>query len=368
MRKQVKPSDYSTAKLVWEGLSLEDRQQAERYFGRRQRSKWYKHAGRALGLTVDQSWAAYYLWQDGELGLANISGTAPKKTSKPSEEEPIEDIIERAQARFRRKFAAKSAAKNHTIDLEDNLPICLAVAGDPHVDADGCDWPELLRYVDVVRDVPGMRGLHVGDITNNWVGRLERLYKEQETTEHNSFRLSTWLMEQCPWDLVQLGNHDLWNRGGVLYKALWSDAQIRHLAKFEANLTYRWPNGEEMGVCVRHNFKGRSMWHPLHGPLKRAQMRPGAALYVQGHLHSGAYMKAQSAIDSQCYIAATVRGFKKVDSYAEEGDFPQEENYEAMYFILDPMAAPTERIRVYGDPDEAAYQLTDIRRRRAQEG
>ena len=46
-----------------------------------------------------------------------------------------------------------------------------------------------------------MMGICVGDITNNWVGRLMKKYADQETTRKQAIKLIEWFLK----DVVFIG-------------------------------------------------------------------------------------------------------------------------------------------------------------------
>ena len=80
---------------------------------------------------------------------------------------PIEDLINERKERFKRLDGKKS--RRHTRNVQVKLPGPVAIThfGDPHVDDDGCNWPELLRTVEVVSKTEGMFAGNIGDTTNN---------------------------------------------------------------------------------------------------------------------------------------------------------------------------------------------------------
>ena len=80
------------------------------------------------------------------------------------------------------------------IKIKSNKPIGVAFVGDPHVDNNGCNWPLLRRDIAIMRDTPGMFAVNIGDVTDNWAGRLVRLYADQEMSKK---RRGSWLSTSC---------------------------------------------------------------------------------------------------------------------------------------------------------------------------
>ncbi len=289
------------------------------------------------------------------------AGVAP--ADEPGEDSDVEDLIDRRVAAFQRK-AARKAKKVHRV--EANAPFAVCHFGDPHVDDDGCDWPELLRTIDTIKATPGMRAGNVGDTINNWVGRLEKLYKHQTTTEGEAFALAGWLMRAVPWDYVVLGNHDHWNQGSIIFDLLARDSQIVALEPHEARIEYVSPRtGNTCRTVIRHDFKGHSMWNKSHAAMKVSKMRPWGDLYVCGHRHIWSINREETH-DKRIATALRVRGFKRFDDYADAGGF-QEDSYGASITTIHDLDHPllTERMRVFHDVEEAAAYLGWLRARAA---
>ena len=149
--------------------------------------------------------------------------TAPEAPRRPSAEleipsppdpnEPIADLIARKKARHARDQAAEAFHKLVPIRVRQPGPVAICAIGDPHVDDDRCDIEAIERDMTVIGRTDGMFALHVGDITNNWVGRLGRLYAHQSTTASDGIRLAEWMFGLAPPLAVVGGNHDVWNEG-----------------------------------------------------------------------------------------------------------------------------------------------------------
>lgn len=127
----------------------------------------------------------------------------------PHDGEPsAEELIARLAQQHRVKQAHHHAAKLRTVRVLMDGPVAIAGFGDPHIDDPGCAWGDLERDVRICHDTPGIMAVNVGDSTNNWVGRLMRLYADQEVTSKQALKLIEWLMTALPWLLDKEGNHD----------------------------------------------------------------------------------------------------------------------------------------------------------------
>ncbi len=270
---------------------------------------------------------------------------------------PIEELIEARRERFKRYDGKRK--KKHIRDIGVNIkgPIAITHFGDPHVDDDGCNWPKLLRCVEVVSQTPGMFAGNIGDTTNNWVGRLQRLWAHQSTTLDEAVRLGHWLFHSVPWLYCVLGNHDKWNNGAQLLHYLTKGARIAAFCHNTARINLTFPKGNPIRIVARHDFKGSSIWNRAHGPMRESKLNPWGDIYISGHRHIWV-SHHEEGTDGKPRWSLIVRGFKYHDEYAEDCGFYEHEHGEACTTIIDPTnPSPMERIKVVWDVDEAADML-----------
>lgn len=131
----------------------------------------------------------------------------------PAKEEPIGDLLDRVEANYKRQRRHVDASQWQRIRVDEKLPIAVVHFGDCHLDDPGCNLPLLRKHVDLVRRTEGCYALNVGDYTNNWVGRLARLFANQDLGQSSARRLAEWLLVSDyglngHWLAVVLGNHD----------------------------------------------------------------------------------------------------------------------------------------------------------------
>ncbi|MDE2469390.1 MAG: hypothetical protein KGL35_11755, partial [Bradyrhizobium sp.] len=184
----------------------------------------------------------------------------------PSDEPAYEELKARQIEDFKRLNANREAAKLIKVKVKIDGPFGIMAMGDPHVDAHGTDWPLLDRHTQIIKRTEGLFGANVGDITNNWVGRLARLYGEQNMGRKRALILAEGWLREVRWLWIDPGNHDLWSG---------ADDPVRWITRF-AGVHYKWqgtrlelvpPNGASVIVNSRHDHPGYSMYHPTHGPL-----------------------------------------------------------------------------------------------------
>lgn len=279
----------------------------------------------------------------------------------PSVEKPIEEIIAEKRAQFTRQSEAKDART--LIPVRVNIEGAYAVChlGDPHVDDDGCDWASLQRHIDIINRTPGMFGANVGDLSNNWVGRLARLHSNQSTTAADAVRLVEWLVNSVPWLYLIGGNHDAWSGANDPIK--WFSKQagvVYELHGMRLGLTQA--NGQTIRINARHDFAGSSMWNGAHALTKAARFAwEKDDIYVCGHRHSAAYSAMVMQNGAHIVHALRVGTFKVFDDYANSKGFPPE-NLPAGVTVINPDSrTPSGRVTFFWDVEEAAEFLRFLR-------
>jgi len=280
------------------------------------------------------------------------------------DEETVEELIERREEAYRRKSGRKK--KLHEVRVRVRGPIAIVVFGDPHLDDDGCNWPLLRRWVRMVSTTRGAYAGQIGDVTNNWVGRLGALYQHQSSTFEEGLRLARWFLSSMPHAFAVWGNHDAWRDGSTVLRLITEGMDIHAQADHDLRLELQFPDGDPVRIHARHDFRGRSIYNKAHGQLRASMFDPWAEVYIAGHTHEWAHYATEGP-DAVVRHAIRVRGFKQVDAYAEQGGFQQHEHGASCALIIDPVAPPTERIRLSWHPEEAQAMLTSLRRRRGVE-
>ena len=282
----------------------------------------------------------------------------------PAEDEvSIEELLERKRDRWRRHDKRYGANEKEQV-LNVPAGICgLFIMGDPHLDDNGCNWDKVESHIQTVAATPHCYGIQIGDVTNNWVGSLQRLHGHQSTTIEEGDMLFRWLIESLPWLGWVLGNHDEWNQGARLIREMMrGNTTVAAMGRAELKLRLKWPDGQTMGCHFRHAFRGGSQYSKSFAPAKRAQFHPWADLYAMGHIHSWGLTK-QEGFDNVPRDALVVRGYKEHDSYAKSGDFQVQKHGHSCIVILNPKAPPASRVTVCWDIEEGCEVLTWQRNR-----
>ncbi len=285
----------------------------------------------------------------------------------PEDTLPPEEIIKQCVARFKQEQKAWQSRKWFEIKSKIDGPYGICWFGDPHLDDNGCNWPLLEEHIKLCRKTEGMFGANIGDSHNNWVGRLGRLYAEQDTSRKTAIKLVEWFFRDSgvDWMVILKGNHDMWSGTGDPLDALASG--ISPILDWNAQFKIVPPKGRTANIWAAHDFKGHSQWNPLHGPSKKAQMTAAAAdLYVCGHKHNWGIFKTEDGDNNRAYTTVRLRGYKYVDSYADVGGFGSQQEGASVVTVFNPYAKTNGQfLNTFEDVEAGSDFLTFLRKKYA---
>ena len=248
---------------------------------------------------------------------------------------PIEEIIEHRNKQYNQKRKAKQSRKLINIKINMMGPIGICHFGDPHVDDDGTDLAQIYSLCNLVNKTDGLYAGNLGDIQNNWVGRLSFLYGQQSTSAKESWRLTEHFVNSVEWLYLVAGNHDVWSGDGDPLEFIMRD----HSGIYEqwgARLNLIFPNNKEIRINARHMFKGNSMWNTAHGVAKAAQMGWKDHILTCGHTHVSGYQVLKDPASGLISHAIQVASFKIMDNYAEKLGLDDRNIFNAPVTIIDP--------------------------------
>jgi hypothetical protein len=283
----------------------------------------------------------------------------------PDKHEPIDRLLDRCEEEYNRNRNYTDAATWQQIDVSERLPIGIAMMGDPHIDDPGCNVPLLRRHAKLIASTEGCYGLNVGDYTNNWVGRLARLFANQDLGQTSARRLTEWLLTgaNIKWLAVVLGNHDAWNEGGEIISRMVKLAQHEiPVHDWSAKLELVFPNGATCRINAAHNFKGSSQYSALQGIRKEAIWSQGerAHIMVAGHIHFGEIGQCELPGGFNPWLVR-VKGYKEMDSFALVNGFHEGKRFESVMAIIDPNAEEHERVLMFSSLEQGAKVLAAMR-------
>jgi hypothetical protein len=277
---------------------------------------------------------------------------------------PLPPFISDACASFRKVESKINKTRGwRPVKLAETKPFMVMMFGDIHGDDPACNWPQLVRDIEICRN-DGVYGVHLGDVTNNWVGRLTRLFAKHNVSQDEARRRVRWLLHDAGvhWLWWLVGNHDEWNEGGTILDLLAEMApRPVIMADWEGTFDIQ-AAGQSWKVHAAHNFKGNSEWNILHGPTKAARRTSLADLYVCGHLHNWGTGSFEIPGHNRVVHMLRARGYKWDDSHAIVNGFEQTVSGAAIACIFNPAATTAAgRILTFEDPQTALAVLQALR-------
>lgn len=274
-----------------------------------------------------------------------------------------EEVVADRILRFERLQEFEEARKLIPVTMGENRPMGILFFGDPHLDNPGTNLKLVKDHALLVRGTPGLYGANVGDTTDNWIGRLERLYASSSVTKEEGLLLAEWFIQLVrDWLFIIKGNHDMWS--GANDPLDW----IAHLAKAfiqdaEARVALRFPNGREVRINARHEHKGKSMYNTAHGPLKQLHMGKRDHVAISGHTHESGYSILKDGNSGITMHAVKVASYKTYDHYARTEGFADQAVSPCVLLTIDPRLPENhpDLVKQFWDPHEGAAYLNHLR-------
>jgi hypothetical protein len=278
---------------------------------------------------------------------------------------PIEQLIERRKQQYSQKKKHEETRGLIQVKIKIDGPIGILHFGDPHVDDDGTDLSLVERHMELCRKVEGLYGANIGDTTNNWVGRLARLYADQSTSAAEAWQLAEWFLNGVPWLYLIGGNHDAWSGSGDPIRwitqqagALYQDSEVR--------LALNFPNKAVVRINARHDFAGHSMYNPAHGPTKALHMGIRDHVAICGHKHVSGYGVLKDPDSGITMHAVQIASYKIFDRYARERGFKDQHISPCAVTVINPKLPAThpDLVKIFWDAEQGADYLTYLRKKK----
>jgi hypothetical protein len=295
---------------------------------------------------------------------AGASSNRSVKVLHPLDPElTVDELVNIRKRQFAKKAEAEDSRRCVDVKVPDAGPYALWFFGDPHVDDDGTDIAELERHGSIIRNEPALYGANVGDTTNNWVGRLARLYGDQSTTASQAWMLAEWFIGLVgpKWMFMIGGNHDAWSGAGDPIKWIAKEHNALYESS-ECRLRLTSPCGRSLIVNARHDFSGDSQWNPAHSVMKAAQLGVRDDVLICGHKHKSGYMPLKDPENKKIMHCIQVASYKTFDRYAREKGFRDQAISPGCMIVVDPAASrETGFIQVFHDFDLGVEFLRFLR-------
>lgn len=285
----------------------------------------------------------------------------------PVDEIDLPTLIANRKAAYARKALVEEAARLQTLRIKIDGPIGILHLGDPHVDDNGTDLALLEAHCVIVRNTKGMFAANIGDSTNNWIGRLARLYGEQSTSASEAWALAEWLFDLLGEKMMYIvgGNHDAWSGSGDPLKWIARRSGAGAYAPSQVRLNLTFPKGRDIRINARHDFKGSSMYNPAHGVAKSLLQGVRDHIAIAGHKHTSGYSVLKDPESGHIGHAIQIASYKIYDRYAKEHGFRDQHISPCAVTVLNPEAQhEADVVQVFWNPQTAADYLTWLRGRK----
>lgn len=242
-------------------------------------------------------------------------------------------------------------------------PYRLKIFGDPHLDADGCNFELFERHWMEMSNEDRVYGICVGDWFNNWLRVLSHLWKDETSRPDDAWLCLEYLMEQRGDSLLAAcsGNHDDWSHGPAdpvdllmkKYGVLYRKGAIRVMVEHEGCDPMFW--------AIRHKWQGKSMYSSAHWGVRANREGWRDALLVGGHIHQDDTRMVKHPdgfVSHVCQVSA----FKEFDDFADIHGFNGQRISPVWDLVVDPRRSENDpdRFKVFWSSDAAHSYLQSI--------
>jgi hypothetical protein len=283
----------------------------------------------------------------------------------PSSELTAEEILAHKRLVFGHQKLYEEGRKLIHVAVDIDGPFGIWNFGDLHLDDDGMDVVTLEKDLNIVLNTPAMLAGHVGDVTNNWVGKLAHLHGKQTTTANQAWTLAKWFFSKTQGRMVYLclGNHDVWSQDRDILQWIAEQTDVT-MEPLDMRLNLDCPNGKSVTMNIKHTHKGNSMWNVAHGQMRFAQKGIRDDIIISGHRHVSGYGIVVDPLDGKLCHCIQVASYKIYDDFGRTHDLPPHFISPSVVTIINPMAATKAGlVTVFHDTQMGADFLNFLRKK-----
>jgi len=285
---------------------------------------------------------------------------------RPSKDRSIEEILAHRRAESDRAIEYESGTKLFPVKIKTPGPIGLMTFGDPHIDNAGTNFRLFETHLKLAASRSAyIAAGNIGDVRDNWIGRLSRLLSHQTITGSESWKLAQWVFRDAGvnWTWLIRGNHDLWSGDNDPLDWISEGADVGIDQPHGVRLGFEHPNGTVTRMNARHDFPGNSIFNPLHA-LKREMLHGYRDhITIAGHRHMGA--DARDMIADLSFVMIRVSGYKQSDDFRKQIGAHAKPLHPAALVVVNPDKADDDQARVWTAPSvEEGVDYLDFLRKR----
>lgn len=252
-------------------------------------------------------------------------------TIVPSEDEPIEDLIERALEISERKKINNASKSCIDIKVKFEGPYGVVGIPDNHMDNPGTELKRMLKDAEMIREHPHLFAVAIGDGIDNFiVGKLEKVRRGQQIKLSDSWRMQEYYVDIIADKLIAAigGNHNDWSKDMSGLDPLADIFENRGLGNIydadQIRVRLTSPNGKSFTHMARHKYKGASRFHSIHGiMIHMLEKWEGEDVFWGGHIHQASHAAIQRNWEGSARAVHGVQlgAYKVIDEYAKREGF-----------------------------------------------
>lgn len=270
-------------------------------------------------------------------------------TPLPTKDRSIDELLEAKRKQAAQAMDFEEGTKLARIQIHTPGPIGLMIFGDPHIDSYGCDLNLLESHLKLAKARPDtIFAGNIGDIRDNWIGRLSMLVWQNTMSAKESWKLAEWIFTYFKWCWLIRGNHDMWCGDNDPLDWISKQTGIGIDRDSGQRIGFTHPNGAETRLHARHDFTGKSIYNLNHGMKREALFAFRDHVMVAGHLHAGC--DSAEIIAEQLIQMVRVSGYKRSDQYRHSKGFHPSPIHPAALIIVDPDEPDDSRARAWCAP------------------
>jgi|GEM_PF-3706900 len=242
-------------------------------------------------------------------------------------------------------------------------PFRLKLFGDPHLDADGCNFELFEQHWMDLDAENGVYGMCIGDWFNNWLKALAHLWREESTHPSDAWLCLEYLMEQRGGALIAAcsGNHDDWTHGPTdpvdllmkKYGVLYRQGALRVMVKCGGL--------EPFFIALRHKWRGNSMYSAAHWGVRANREGWRDLILVGGHIHQDEPRLVSHPDGFRSHVCQ-ISAFKEFDTFADVHGLNGPKISPVWELVIDPREPDTspDKVKTFWDSERAQNYLEAI--------
>lgn len=285
----------------------------------------------------------------------------------PSEVD-VDEVVSRRKSEYERRHDNRKAKQTFKRRIKTTGPFGILVMGDPHNDDPACDLDQCDADQDIAAETDGMYLACVGDITNNWSGRLIKLYANQSTTSTEAVALTERFLTRVPpekWLVVIGGNHESMTVHDPL-ALLCKQAGVFYVPnRLRMTLQCGQDGNTERRIAWAHGFNGKSMWNPAHGVGREGQLGVRDHVLIGGHTHQSGVMVLRDPDTNRVIWAVQVSTYKspELDEFGDKRNLRSNHLSPSVTLIFDPSKPESnpDHVSLFWSASAGAEYLTWLR-------